>query len=559
MNFNNIINKTLLGAMAISAGLFTTSCEDFLTLDKPGVMTPSELSTSMEAKEAMLVAAYAGLNPMFFDENNESFAGPVTNWIFDVRSDDAYKGGGDVSMEGYIHQIEIGNTQNDNSCVFYKWCNDLYGAARCNVGIEAFQATADFPEKKQFIGELKTLRAWFYFDMYRIFEKFPFVLDGDDPTQIKAGNYTKEQIYTYLMNDLKDAFENTLPETQEQKGRFNRYAAAAIAAKFAAQVSDWDQVLYYTNEIIRSGQYELYNNFLDMSKLEFNNQKECIVTIDFSTANNYARYNRSNLLNCTQAPAGFYGPGAGSGDDFYIGSQNLINCYRTDENGLPYLNGEKAGENVTVTTAYTVDPRVDFTFGRIGMPWRNHEYTREWCRAYDIYGEYSNKKCLLDPEDPAACQEFPWGANALCFSLIRYADILLLRAEALVETGGDLTEAQNLVNQIRAKAKRSIDPSYLPLDINPMKAAYKVEEYTGAWNTETARKAVRMERRLELAMEGHRWFDLVRWGEVAKTMNAYYQTEAQIHEYYDDAHFSDADIYWPVPLQQATIAPELYK
>lgn len=557
MNFNNIINKGLLaGALILTAGALT-SCEDFLTLDKPGVMTTTELNESKEAKEAMVDAAYAGLYAHFIG-NNEAFAGPITNWVFDVRSDDAYKGGGDVSMEGNIHQLEIGNVQNDNATVFDKWLNNYYAISRCNLAIEAISTIDDGPDKDNYLAQLKTLRAYFYFDLYRVYDRFPYVVEGDDVTKVRADKYTRKQMYGMICQDLSDAYL-ALPEEQAKPGRWNKYAAAAILAKLAAFESDWSVVLEYTGYIKGSGKYELYPNFLDMSKVEFNNRYECIVTINHSTANNNANINWSNLLNTTWTPGVYYGADHG-GDDFYIGSQNLVNAFRTDANGLPYLNNEKAGENVTVTQDYTVDPRVDFTFGRIGMPWRGIEYTQGWCRAYELYGEYSNKKCLLAPDSEYTLNDFPWGSNPLCFSLIRYADVLLLRAEAIVETDGNLEEARTLVNEVRKKAKRSVDPTYTPLDINPMKASYKVEEYPATgWDKNYARKAVRMERRLELAMEGNRWFDLVRWGEAVNTMNSYYQSEVKIRSYYDGAHLSEADLFFPIPQQQVLISGDLYK
>lgn len=144
--------------------------------------------------------------------------------------------------------------------------------------------------------------------------------------------------------------------------------------------------------------------------------------------------------------------------------------------------------------------------------------------------------------------------------LIRYADVMLMKAEALIEQNKGLDEARTLINDIRARAKRSVDPNYAPIDCNPMVANYAVEEYPATgWNQDYARRALRMERRLELAMEGHRWFDLVRWGTAVETVNAYYASEGKIRSYYAGANLSEDEIYFPIPVGQVDNAGDLYK
>ncbi len=193
------------------------------------------------------------------------------------------------------------------------------------------------------------------------------------------------------------------------------------------------------------------------------------------------------------------------------------------------------------------------------MPFRGHSYTMEWTRAYDVYGEYSGKKGLIDPSSSDMVQGFPWGASPLNFCLIRYADILLLKAEALIEQNVNLKGARELINEVRAKAARSVDANYSPVDCNPMVASYKVGQYpeTG-WTQDYARRAVRMERRLELAMEGNRWFDLVRWGIAETTMNEYFRTESQLRSYLDGAQMSADETFLPIPLAEVENSGGLY-
>lgn len=541
--------KAIYKVLAISAMFGLTACNDQLDLKPQGVMTVEQIDES--SISGMLSAAYHGLEAHFFDSNNPSFAGPITNWVFDVRSDDAYKGGEGVSMEANIHQLEISNIFSDNATCLNKWENNYLAIARVHKAMQVLNSS-DIDGKAGMMGELKTLRAYFYFDLNRVFKTVAYITENDDPNSIPNDNLSKAEIYEKIKQDLEEAYA-VMPETQSQAGRFNKYVAAAILCKVNAQTSTWSEVEKWANIVIGSGQYSLYDNFGDLSKLEFNNQRESILAIQFSTAGNNQHINYCNLLNTTTGP--YY-----TGDDFFLGSQNLVNAFRTDANGLPYLDGSFNSVNVTSDYAGSIDPRLDFTVGRIGFPFRGHTYTRDWCRAYDTYGEYSGKKGLIEPENPDMVPGFPWGASALNFKLIRYADILLLKAEALIEQNKDLDIARGLINDIRQRAQNSIDGSYKPVDLDPAKADYYVELYPATgWNQDYARRAVRMERRLELAMEGHRWFDLVRWGTVVETVNKYMKEEAALRPYYNDASITEDEVYLPIHISQIENSNGLYK
>lgn len=553
----NIAKKAIWVAAILSMGMTMNSCEDMLDTKPQGTFTDEQIGDE-EALDLM-TSAYASLLNHYFG-NNESFAGPINNWVFDVRSDDALKGGDGVTMEGYIHQLEIGNVQSDNDVVTFKWRNNYYSISRCNTAIRGIQASVSIPdqEKNSYVAEMKTLRAYFYFDMLRIFEKFPYFDETVvNPSECRADQYSREQIAEFIKQDLRDSYE-ILPKTQAEVGRFNRYVAAALLARVDLFTSDWAEAETYAGYVIDSHQYELYPNFLDMSKPEYNNQYESILAIQFSSANSPDQYNYNNCLNCTWSEGNLYG----NGDDFYLASQDLVNAFRTDENGLPYLDGAPDDQNVDrADFEGNIDPRLDFTVGRIGMPWRSHQYNEKWCRNLELYGQYSGKKPYPAPESPYVKPGIvPWGASSLNGLLIRYADVLLMKAEALIEQDKNLEEARTLINDVRRKAARSVDASYEPIDCNPMVASYKVSEYPATgWNQDYARKAVRMERRLELAMEGLRWFDLVRWGTVVETVNNYYETEGKIRTYYQGANLSSDEIYFPIPVNQVDNAGDLYK
>lgn len=553
----NIIKNVVCISAVAALGFTSVSCDSLLDTKPQGAFTSEQIGD--EEAIDLMTSAYATLLCHYFG-NNESFAGPINNWVIDLRSDDALKGGDGVTMEGYMHQLEVGNVQSDNDVINFKWRNNYFSVSRCNTAIRALVASSNLSDanRRSYVAEMKTLRAYYYFDMLRLFQKFPYFDENVvNPSECRADQYSREQIAEFIKEDLRNCYE-ILPDTQEEPGRFNRFVAAALLARVDLFTHDYAEAEKYAGYVISSGQYQLYNNFLDMSKPEFNNQFESVLAVQFSSANSPDQYNFNNCLNCTWSEGNLYG----NGDDFYLASQNLVNAFRTDANGLPYLDGSFNSENIDgADYAGNIDPRLDFTLGRIGMPWRGHMYNEKWCRNLELYGQYSGKKPYPAPESPYVKTGIvPWGASSLNMILIRYADVLLMKAEALIEQNKDLDDARKLINEVRAKAARSVDASYTPVDCNPMVANYLVREYgaTG-WSQDYARKAVRMERRLELAMEGLRWFDLLRWGNAVETVNNYYASEVKLRSYYTGANLTEDELYFPIPVNQVDNAGDLYK
>ena len=545
---------TALPLGGVGGGLFL-SCSDMLDKEPYGQFTADLLSE--DDLDGTIAGAYAGLEAHFFG-NNEAFDGPSTNWVLDVRSDDALKGGGQVSMEVDIHQLEIEDIKDNNACALNKWRNSFYAISRCNKAIETVSETGIAETRKAaLLGEVRLLRAFYYFDAIRCFERIPYFIEGEDLSSKSNTEFTRDEILSKIKDDLTYAYEN-MPETAASEGRFNRYGAAALMARVCCYTSDWADVERYADIVIKSGKYSVYENYGDMSKIEFNNQKESILALQVTTENDNLHGNWSNLLNCTFSDDGNGNSLYGGGDDFFLASQNLVNAFATNDDGLPYLDGN--GPQVTLTS--TVDPRLDMTVGRIGGKWRGHDYTDKWCRAYDIYGEYSGKKWYIDPSDPATViGRLPWGCSNLNFIFLRYSDVLLMKAEALIEQGRDLDTARQLINEVRQKAVRTMNQagSYTPVDLNAQ-ADYYVATYPATgWNQDYARRALRMERRLEFAMEGQRWFDLCRWGVVTDVMNRYFQTESRIHTYLAGATMSNSAMFYPTPLEEITNSNGLYK
>lgn len=553
MKHNTIYTILLSAVVSLFSG-----CSFLLDKSPYGQFTSDQINDN--SIPGLLAAAYAGLNAHYFG-NNEAFAGPSTNWIMEVRSDDAYKGGDGITMESNIHLLETGVIYNDNISLKNKWQNNFYAITRCHSAMNAILSANSLTEdqKKQYLGELRILRAWYYFDMARIFKHVPyFTYMTPKGTKVTNTEFTQDSIMRMLCLDLDTAYAD-MQETAPTPARFCRYTAAALHAKISAQVGDWKAVKTWANIVIESGTYSLYPNFLDMSKIEYNNLYESIIALQVTVTSDKGQINWSNLLNTTYSDGNLYG----TGDDFYLASQNLANAYRTDANGLPYLDEMMApAERMSGSYRGNIDPRIDFTMGRIGLPFRgrDHIYTKKWCRNYEVYGEFSGKKWLVEPENPLMVKGFPWGASPLNFIFLRYADILLLKAEACVELREDMESARQIVNTIRNRAMKSVDASYVPVDVDVLKSNYKVGEYPASlWTQDYARQAVRMERRLELAMEGHRWFDLCRWGNTAEHMNHYYLTESQYRSYLNGAHLSEDDVYMPTPKDELQTANGLYE
>lgn len=163
-SYRKYISKAAFAAMATALFIGSASCDSMLDTKPTGVFSADQMGDD-EATD-LLTAAYATLMCHYFG-NNESFAGPINNWVIDLRSDDALKGGDNVTMEGYMHQLEIGNVESNSDILNFKWRNNYFSISRCNTAIKALLAAEIEPVlKAAMIGEMKTLRAYYYFDMY---------------------------------------------------------------------------------------------------------------------------------------------------------------------------------------------------------------------------------------------------------------------------------------------------------------------------------------------------------------------------------------------------------
>ncbi len=243
--------------------------------------------------------------------------------------------------------------------------------------------------------------------------------------------------------------------------------------------------------------------------------------------------------------------------DFNKPSQSLVNAFRTTGKGLP-LDNYNALNSFNTSEKY--DPRLFHTVAIPGLPYKyssKRTYEESWNRNPAEYAVYASLKENVDPDCDCFVPMVPFYANTKNRIVLRFADMLLMRAEALIELHRSI-EALPLINQVRTRAKNSTSLTGYAND-KTLIETYKNGDNI-VWTEENARKALRWERRLELAMENGRFFDLVRWGIADQAMNAYYDVEKSRRSYYSSAHFTaDRNEYLPIPEAQIRLSKYLYK
>ena len=549
------------------AGGFS-SCESFLDKHVPqGTLSDEQVKTPANA-EAMVVSAYAIFTTA--EDINSSFS----MWNFEVRSDDAYKGGSGPGDGDVFHQLEIQQgvlTTNWN--INDMWVRLYNSLSRVNSAI-ALLNESDFDMKQQRLAEMKFLRAYAHFLLKRLYKHIPFVINEnltyDEYNNLSNREFSNDEGWQLIINDLEEAFK-VLPEKQADKGRPTKAAAAAFLAKVylykayhqddenTNQVTSINQaelqkVIEYTNPTLYANyglEADIHNNF--RPEEQFENGIESIWAIQYSRndGSTYGNLNWSYGLIPPNIPGATDG-----GTDFFKPSQNLVNAYRTGADGLPLLDTfNQKDYDMNVDNA---DPRLFLTVGMPGLPYMfNKNYmmdkTSIWSRSGGVYGYYVSLKQNVDP---ALIGEYlikgSYWASSMNRIVFRYADVLLMRAEAYAQLGNS-EQAIALVNQIRQRAASSTQMigSYQ----NTYGVKMYVTPYKGSYSKDETVKIVKMERRLELAMESERFFDLVRWGDAATVLNKYYAEEIDNCALYSDAHFTaNKGEYLPIPFVQMSAA-----
>ncbi|ULT38891.1 RagB/SusD family nutrient uptake outer membrane protein [Niabella defluvii] len=559
------MNKNIL-IIAIAFISFT-SCKKMLEVGPRGSLSEEQVATPDQA-EGFVIAAYSQLGN---DEINRAFS---MYQYGNVRADDAYKGGGGINDGDVFHAMETFVTSRPDQWNYDGiWFNIYVGIRRANEGLRILNKlnAGEFPLLETRKAELRFLRGYWYLMIENLFKQVPYIDENVLPANyklVKNNELTRDQILEKIAADFEFAAQ-ALPAKQPEIGRVNKYAAYAFLAKtrlFQAYkqnethaVTGIDPLLLQkvidAADIALNSDYKLQddfaNNFLPGS---FENGVEALLSVQFSS-NDGAGRGRVNFGDMLTVPQGL------GCCDFQKPSQTLVNAFRTSTAGIPLLDTYN-DQNVNFGIN-TVDPRIDHTVSRPGAPWKYEParvVTEAWSRNVPIYGVYNSMKENVSPACDCFINLAPFFGNTKARILIRYADVMLFKAEALIELGRQ-GDALPLINAIRRRAANST--TRLKQANGQPTSNYNVKEYVPgeniSWDQATARKVLRFERRLEMALEGERFFDLVRWGIADQVMNDFFAHEKTTRSIYQSAFFKKGrDEFLPVPQNQIFWSEGLY-
>ena len=541
------------------------SCTKILDQQPKGALGGTAL-VNKQGAEALVIACYSILDnkdpqPAWGGGNVGAnlWNNPSLWESGDLRSDDCYKGGGGTDDVGEYGRIELGILEPTNAAIGTVWKGHYVSISRCNKALQVLNQLTDgeFPLRSQRIKEVKVLRGFFYMRMKQLFRTFPFIDEN-----VVAGtegqvtnNLTEQELWDKILADVSAGTD--IPFDGNDKGRVNKYVSYSLIAKVNIFQNKYAEALAAADQVV-AGPYHLLSNLEQLysdPSVEHDGENIFAIEASVGSGDNNVRFNWSDIW-C--APSN--GP-YGGGDGFQRPSQNLVNAFKVDANGLPlldtYNNADIDADDITTA----VDPRLDLAIGRPGIRWKDYTtgpQTHGWARSEATYGSYVRKKNLIYVNSPlraTATTDFPWAGGALNFPFIKISEIMLIKAEAMIELNQNLDGARDLINQIRTRAQNT---PYVKSFFNPSDNAanYNIGLYPAAgWTQDYARKAMRFETRLELCLEGHRFFDLRRWGIAKTTVDAYHDKEKTKRSYLAAATYTAPKIdYYPIPQVEIDIS-----
>lgn len=570
-----IKHKFLIPGLVLFAVMIAAACKKYLDKGPIGTLSPAVMATE-KGVQGLLIGAYSLVDGE--GAAGDGFASGASNWILGgVTSDDAYKGSDPTDVGEAAPMEQWTSLTSTNGAVPQKWivlyagvqrCNDVLNTLAIASGISATKAT-------EITAQARFLRAFYHFELRKVFGKVAWIDETVGLSNTSISN--KTEIWPKIEEDLTFAVTN-LPDdwhTTNEVGRANKWAAKALLAKVYMFQKKYSTAYPVLQDIIANGKtakgdkYGLNDHFFSNFNPAQKNSKESVFAAQTSVQDNSSvdwggdpNGNYGDILNFPYTG----GPGACCG--FYNPSQDLANAFKTDATGLPLLDTYFQGNNVSAEsgTAYSgnLDPRIDWTMGRPGIPyldWGLHPGLA-WIRnpvndgnkspLKDVYAE-SQKDSYTDVGSSY------WGPTELTannVNIIRFSDVLLWAAECAADAG-DLAAATGYVNQVRSRMKDhpeawvktgTYDATNAIYTSGSNAATYVIGLYPTFADKTFAAKAIQMERRLELAMEGQRFFDLVRWGIAATTINAYIQREKVLRPLKSNAVFTAGkNEYMPIP------------
>lgn len=559
--------KTVFAATALALSVASCGGSD-LDVAPSGVLTQEQVSNS-ENIDALIIAAYSYLG-------NDHYTAPNFLWpTGNLRAGDAHKGGngpGDIfayhalslyqplvpDMESFPPDlIDLNNK---------KWTRNYTGISRANAALAVIaNAATEIEDSAAKQAELRFIRSIFYFDLKIHHKHIPWIdenMSQDEMLTATNREYTDQELWDKIAADF-DFAANNLPNTQADVGRASALSAKAYLAKTllyqAYEQNEQHQVVNINkdklakivtlvDEIEQAGVYDLFDDYADNFLFESENGKESVFAIQRSL-NDGSPDGRGSWPSALNAPmAGGFGCCG-----FHVPTENFVNAFKTNQQGLPQF--ETYNDFNYDMTSDSVDPRLDHTVAMEGKPFKYDETLihggDSWARAPGIYGNFTAMKDLEHPDCSCRGENGPFPIFSLNTPLIRYSDVLLWKAEALIELDR-YDEALPVINRIRSRAQQSTGK------LNNA-SIYNIGLYTEFEDKGQARQALRFERRLELGLEGHRFFDLVRWGVAKETIDSYLSVEAVRKPYLVDAIFTQGKHeYLPIPNQQMILSGGSY-
>lgn len=612
----NLYRRTAI-LMALTLALVANGCDvnSFLSHPQTGQLDEGVLSSSAKGMNEILVGAYAPLHGTGYRGVQwQTFMSSPDNWIYgSIMGGDAHKGS-DPGDQAGILAISNGNADPVMGYFNNNWMAQYEGVTRANDVLRLVGNAEDMTDREKDImrGEARFLRGHYYSQMARIWNKVPWI-DEDTGDPIQPND---REIWADIAEDFKFAMD-VLPETQKERGRPNKWAAASYLAKTYMYMHEFQDAKELFDDIIANGvtshglSYALNDEFQHNYNPRFEAENpEAVFQVQMVINDDRTQ---STAYNAGQLNYPYGGPHTCCG--FFQPTQDLVNSYRVNDDGLPYLTGynDDPVKNDMGIQSYEpfevddqpVDPRLDWTVARRGTPfmdWGPHA-GENWVRDQSAGGPYANQKNTYFQSDMDIAADDRWPQLvSINYNVIRFADVLLMAAEAEIEVGS-LSRATDLVNRVRNRA--ADEAGWVSLDHNRANAAaevnseeemlelsglsqydwvvrndtestwsylggpvdniarwneykmpdYTIGEYPAFSDPDYAREAVRFERKLELAMEGHRFFDLVRWDIAEEFLNdTFFPYEQTVVGNRNGRFTPNKNEYYPIPQRQIDLS-----